>query len=85
MQKFKITKKDAGTTLHRLRHENLHDIHEEVTGHPCPVKGGRVEDMDPELLLKARHKMTQAARHARLSNTNAYAGSHKRKGVRKAL
>lgn len=75
MQKFKITKKDAGATLHGLRHEDMHDIFEGVTGHPCPVKGGKVEDMDPDLVLKARHKMTQAAGHARLSITNAYAGS----------
>lgn len=83
MQKFKITKKDANATLHGLRHENMHDIHEEVTGHPVPAKGGVVEDMDPELVLKARYKMTQAAGHARLGITNAYAGSYKKlkKGV----
>ena len=82
MQKFKITKKDAGATLHGLRHEKLHDIHQEVTGHPCPVKGGVAEDMDPNLVIKARHKMTQAAGHARLGITNAYAGSHKiKKGL----
>lgn len=78
MQKFKITKKDAGATLHGLRHENMHDIHEQVTGHPVPVKGGVVEAMDPVLVLKARHKMTQAAGHARLGITNAYAGSFKK-------
>ena len=79
MQKFKITKKDAGATLHGLRHQKLQNIHEEVTGHPAPIKGGVVADMDPELVVKARHKMTQAAGHARLGITNAYAGSHKRK------
>lgn len=78
MQKFGITKKNANATLHGLRHENLHDIHEAVTGHPAPVKGGKVEDMDPELVLKARHKMTQAAGHARLGIVNAYAGSFKK-------
>jgi integrase len=82
MQKFKITKKDANATLHGLRHENMHDIHEAVTGHPAPIKGGIVEDMDPDLVLKAKHKMTQAAGHARLGITNAYAGSHKiKKGL----
>ena len=78
MQKFKITKKDSGATLHGLRHEDMHDIFEGVTGHPCPVKGGKVEDMDPDLVLKARHKMTQAAGHTRLSITNAYAGSFRK-------
>lgn len=78
MKKFKITKKDANVTLHGLRHENMHDIHEGITGHPVPVKGGKVEDMDPDLVLKARHKMTQAAGHARLGITNAYAGSFRK-------
>ena len=78
MQKFGITKKEANATLHGLRHENMHDIHEEVTGHPAPVKGGKIEDMDPDLVLKARHKMTQAAGHARLGITNAYAGSFRK-------
>lgn len=83
MQKFKITKKDAGTTLHGLRHENMHEIHLKVTGHPAPIKGGVVADMDPELVLKARHKMTQAAGHARLSITNAYAGSFRKPKITK--
>ena len=85
MQKFKVTKKDAGATLHGLRHENMHDIHFDVTGHPVPVKGGKVEDMDPDLVLKARHKMTQAAGHARLGITNAYAGSYKKPKKRLTL
>lgn len=78
MQKFGITKKDAHATLQGLRHENLHNIHEAVTGHPAPIKGGKVEDMNPDLVLIARHKMTQVAGHARLGITNAYAGSFKR-------
>lgn len=78
MQKFKVTKKDANATVHGLRHENMHDIHYDVTGHLPPVKGGKVEDMDPDLVLKARHKMAQAAGHARLGITNAYVGSFKK-------
>lgn len=78
MQKFKITKKDAGTTLHGLRHEAMHNIYENITGHPCPVKGGKKEDIDPDLDLKARLLMTRAAGHARLGITNAYAGSFKK-------
>jgi integrase len=76
MQKFGITKKDMGVTLHGLRHEKMHSIYEEVTGQPCPVKGGKKEYVDPELDILARNKMTQAAGHARLGITNAYAGSH---------
>lgn len=77
MQKFGITKKDLGVTLHGLRHERMHDIHEEVSGKPCPIKGGVKGSIDPELELLARHKMTQAAGHARIGITNAYAGSHR--------
>ena len=75
MAKFGVTKKDLGVTLHGLRHERMHDIHEEVTGQPCAVRGGLRENIDPDLELKARHKMTMEAGHARLGITNAYAGS----------
>lgn len=85
MQKFGITKKDMGVTLHGLRHERMHDIHEEVTGVPCPIKGGDVKDIDPELQILARHKMTQAAGHARLGITNAYAGTFKAAARAKAM
>lgn len=78
MQKFGITKKDMGVTLHGLRHEKMHTIYEEVTGQPCPVKGGVKGEVDPALDLLARNKMTQAAGHARLGITNAYAGSHRK-------
>lgn len=79
MTKFKLTKKGLGVTLHGLRHERFHNIYEEVTGHPCAVKGGNIENVDPDLDLKARHKMTMEAGHARLGITNAYAGSFKGK------
>lgn len=62
----------------RQQHEDMHDIFEGVTGHPPPIKGGKIEEMDPELVLMARHKMTQAAGHARLGITNAYAGSFRK-------
>ena len=78
MQKFGVTKKDMGVTLHGLRHEKMHDIYEEVTGHACPVKGGVKGEVDPALDMLARNKMTQAAGHARLGITNAYAGSHRK-------
>lgn len=79
MAKFGITKKDLGVTLHGLRHEHLHDVFEEVTGQPCAVRGGLREDIDPDLELKARHRMTMEAGHARLGITNAYAGSFNKK------
>lgn len=85
MQKFGITKKDMGVTLHGLRHERMHDIHEEVSGVPCPIKGGIQSEIDPELALLARQKMTQAAGHARLGITNAYAGTFKAVARAKAM
>ena len=83
MAKFGITKKDLGVTLHGLRHERMHDIHEEVTGQPCAVRGGIRENVDPDLELKARHKMTMEAGHAWLGIANAYAGSFNRQAQTK--
>jgi integrase len=77
MQKFGVTKKELGVTLHGLRHERLQDIHEEITGEPCAIRGGKLENIDPELELKARHIMTTEAGHARLDITTAYSGSFK--------
>ena len=79
MAKFGITKNELGVTLQGLRHEHLHNIYEEITGEPCAVKGGKIENIDPDLNLIARHKMTMEAGHARLGITNAYAGSFKGK------
>jgi hypothetical protein len=72
-----VTKKELGVTLHGLRHERLQDIHEEITGEPCAIRGGKLENIDPELELKARHIMTTEAGHARLDITTAYSGSFK--------
>lgn len=77
MAKFGITKKSLGVTLHGLRHERFHDIHLEVTGEPCAIRGGKLENIDPQLELLARHRMTQEAGHARLAITTAYSGSFK--------
>lgn len=74
MQKFGVTKKELGVTLHGLRHERLHEIHEEITGEPCAIRGGNLENIDPELELKARHVMTTEAGHARICITTAYSG-----------
>jgi len=86
MSKFGITKKSLGVTLHGLRHERMHDIHLEVTGEPCAIRGGKLENIDPELEMIARHRMTQEAGHARLSITTAYSGSFKQsKSVKDAV
>lgn len=74
MQKFGVTKKELGVTLHGLRHERLHEIHEEITGEPCAIRGGKPENIDPDLELKARHIMTTEAGHARICITTAYSG-----------
>jgi len=79
MQKFGVTKKGLGVTLHGLRHERLQDIHEEITGEPCAIRGGKLENIDPELELQARHIMTMEAGHARLGITTAYSGKFDKK------
>lgn len=75
MYKFDITKNALGVTLHGLRHEYLNDGYEIITGQPTPVRGGLKENVDPELDLLARTKMSHEAGHGRTQITTAYSGS----------
>ncbi len=79
MQKFGITKKEAGVTAHGLRHEYINDQYEVITGQPSPIRGGLKEDVDPQLDLEARTRLTLDAGHSRTSITPAYFGSHSKK------
>jgi len=79
MQKFGVTKKEAGVTAHGLRHEYINDQYEVITGQPSPVRGGKKEDVDPELDMEARTRLTLDAGHSRLSITPSYFGSHNKK------
>jgi len=81
MYKFGITKAEEGVTLHGLRNEYINDGYEKITGQPSPVRGGVKADVDPELDLIARTKMSHEAGHGRTQITAAYAGSFSRKLV----
>lgn len=81
MYKFGITKAEEGVTLHGLRNEYINDGYEKITGQPSPVRGGVKADVDPELDLIARTKMSYEAGHGRTQITAAYAGSFSRKLV----
>lgn len=83
MQKFGITKKEAGVTAHGLRHEYINDQYEVITGHPSPVRGGLKKDVDPQLDLEARTRLTLDAGHSRTSIMPSYFGSfNKKKNVK---
>lgn len=79
MYKFDITKEKSGVTLHGLRNEYINDGYEKITGQPSPVRGGNKADVDPELDLIARTKMSHEAGHGRTQITAAYAGSFTRR------
>ena len=77
MERYKITKKVVGTTLHGLRHEFANDSLERK-GFVSPVRGGQVavEEKDQEKL--ARLAVSEELGHSRESITTAYYGSRKR-------
>jgi integrase len=79
MQKFGITKKELGVTLHGLRHEYINDQYEVITGQPSPIRGGTKETVNPEKDLEARARLTLDAGHSRLSITPSYFGSFNKK------
>jgi len=40
LEKFGITRKQAGVTRHGLQHGNLNDYYESLSGCPSPARGG---------------------------------------------
>ncbi len=82
MERYKITKKVVGTTLHGLRHEFANDSLERK-GFVSPVRGGQVsvDEKDKEKL--ARLAVSEELGHSRESITTAYYGSRKRKAALK--
>lgn len=81
MERYKITKKVVGTTLHGLRHEFANDSLERK-GFISPVRGGQVavEEKDKEKL--ARLAVSEELGHSRESITTAYYGTRKRKQMK---
>jgi integrase len=75
MRKFGISKVESGVTVHGLRSEYLNDQYEVLTGQPSPIRGGLKENVNADLDLKARTRLTLDAGHSRTSITPAYFGS----------
>lgn len=73
LEKFGITRRQAGTTGHGLRHGMTNDLYEAVTGVPSPVRGGG--PVPAELDRAARREVSEVAGHARLRASSAYIGS----------
>ncbi len=73
LEKFGITKRLAGVTGHGLRHGNLNDLYEGVTGVPSPVRGGRSVAADVDRV--ARLAVSERAGHSRMRASGAYIGT----------
>lgn len=73
LEKFGITKRLAGTTGHGLRHGNLNDLYEDMTGIPSPVRGGGPVPADVD--QAARLAVSERAGHSRVRASGAYLGS----------
>lgn len=73
LEKFGFTKAERGVTGHGLRHGNLHELYEDVTGEPPPVRGGG--PVSAELDRAARLAVSARAGHSRLRAAGAYLGS----------
>jgi site-specific recombinase XerC len=73
LEKFGITRRQAGTTGHGLRHGNLNDLYEELAGAPSPVRGGESVDADAD--RAARLAVSERAGHSRTRASGAYLGS----------
>ena len=74
LEKFGITKRQAGVTGHGLRHGNLNDLYESITGLPSPVRGGEHGDMDWKAERAARLEVSARAGHSRIRASTAYIG-----------
>ena len=72
LEKFGCTKAERGVTAHGLRHGNLQQLYQDVTGMPAPVRGGAT--VPPELDREARLAVSERAGHSRLRAAGAYLG-----------
>lgn len=73
LEKFGITRRQAGATGHGLRHGNLNDFYEGLSGHPSPVRGGG--PVPVEVDHAARLAVAERAGHSRMRASGAYLGS----------
>ncbi|WP_227893306.1 phage integrase N-terminal domain-containing protein [Burkholderia vietnamiensis] len=73
LEKFGITRRQAGVTGHGLRHGNLNDFYESLSGNPSPVRGGGIVPVDVD--HAARLAVAERAGHSRMRASGAYIGA----------
>jgi site-specific recombinase XerC len=73
LDKFGITRKQAGVTGHGLRHGNLNDFYQSLLGHPSPVRGGGPVPVEADRV--ARLAVAERAGHSRMRASGAYLGA----------
>lgn len=73
MERAGITHKALGVTSHGLRHEELNDVYEVLSGKPSPVRGGGRPDSEVE--RTARQAVANLAGHSRQASSGAYLGA----------
>lgn len=74
LEKFGITKRQAGVTAHGLRHENLNDLYESLSGTLSPVRGGHRVCVVSDVDRVARLAVSERAGHSRMKASSAYIG-----------
>ncbi|MFT4192101.1 MAG: phage integrase N-terminal domain-containing protein [Comamonas sp.] len=73
LEKFGITRRQAGTTGHGLRHGNLNDFYASQSGSASPVRGGGPVPVDVD--RAARLAVAERAGHSRMRASGAYIGA----------
>lgn len=73
LEKFGITFRELGITVHGLRHEALIDHFELLTGQPPPVRESA--DLPRDIEQMARKAVSELAGHARIRASGAYLGA----------
>jgi site-specific recombinase XerC len=75
MEKFGVTQRERGVTLHGLRHGRLQEVYENASGVAPPVRGGGGGHPPAEMDRAARLAVSEVAGHARLRAAGAYVGA----------
>lgn len=73
LRKFQIGR-NFGVVAHGLRHERLNQTFFDITGCWLSIKGGKPEDIEPELYDAAVEEVTEDAGHSRKDIIGAYGG-----------
>nr|WP_315591840.1 integrase domain-containing protein [uncultured Cupriavidus sp.] len=70
LRKHGVYKKGLGVTSHGLRHGWIHQMYEELTGIPAPIKGGEAPELEAH--RQAIQAIVLAAGHSKPSKSGAY-------------